>query len=147
MNDVKEIIELSQKALNRIYFRERKPTDFGSGIKLHRAEVHVIQGIGKHPGINVTELASLLGITKGAVSQTLIKLAKKNLVIKNRHNDNDKEIALFLSSDGMMVYILHEDFHKKMEAKLSKALEGLNKKDINAIKRFFLFLEKHFETE
>jgi DNA-binding MarR family transcriptional regulator len=147
MIEIQEILELSQRMLNKIYFREKKPLEYGLGLKLYRAEVHIIEAIGKHPGINVTELATGLGITKGAVSQTLLKLSKKNLVIKNRHNNNDKELALYLSAGGMMVYVLHEDFHKHLFEKFTKEFSDFEQRDFEALKRFFTMMDKHLSKD
>jgi len=88
--------------------------DFGTGITLFRAEIHTIRAIGDNTGTNVTKLAESLGITKGAVSQTVNKLVRKNLVKKSHALDNAKEVLLELTDLGWTGYHNHEQFHNTM---------------------------------
>ncbi len=61
---------------------ENRPWHFGTAEILYRSEIFLLELIGDQEGIGVTEAANLLGITKGAVSQTLKKLDAKGLVEK-----------------------------------------------------------------
>jgi len=88
--------------------------DFGTGVPLYRTEIHTVQAIGENPGINVTGLAKHMGVTKGAVSQTISKLARKGLVRKTYAEDNAKEILLELSDVGWTGFRTHEQFHMEM---------------------------------
>ncbi len=55
----------------------------------------MIEVIGSYEGITTTKLAAALGITKGAVSQTVSKLEKKAMINKQpsteRTNDNSDD--------------------------------------------------------
>jgi DNA-binding MarR family transcriptional regulator len=84
---------------------------FGTGVLMHTKEIHTVQAIGRHPGINVTKLAEYGGVTKGAVSQTINKLVKKGLVRKTRIFGNDKEVILELTDLGRIGFQNHEKFH------------------------------------
>jgi DNA-binding MarR family transcriptional regulator len=88
--------------------------DFGTGVPLHKTEIHTIRAIGENPRINVTKLAEHMGVTKGAVSQTINKLARKKLVIKTHAHDNAKEILLELTDLGWTGFHNHEQFHMDM---------------------------------
>ena len=88
--------------------------DFGTGFPIFKAEIHTIRAIGDNPGINVTNLAELMGVTKGAVSQTINKLARKKLVRKTHAHDNAKEILLELTDLGWTGFHNHELFHMDM---------------------------------
>ena len=92
----------------------RAGKDFGTGIPLYRAEIHTMKTIGDTPGINVTRLAEHMGVTKGAVSQTLGKLVRKKLVRKTNPPDNAKEVILELTDLGWTGYHNHEQFHMEM---------------------------------
>lgn len=87
---------------------------FGTGVSMYRREIHTIQAIGKNPGINITILAEYMGVTKGAVSQTIKKLSKKGLVRKTYARGNAKEVVLELTDLGLIGFRNHEKFH--MEA-------------------------------
>ena len=92
----------------------RAGKDFGTGVLLYRAEIHTMKTIGDTPGINVTGLAEHMGITKGAVSQTIGKLVRKKLVRKTNPPGNAKEVVLELTDLGWTGYHNHEQFHMEM---------------------------------
>ena len=101
MKDVNTIYEeILQKLEKVIVMMESMHTpslSFGTGVLMHTKEIHTVQAIGRYSGINVTKLAEQAGVTKGAVSQTINKLASKGLVRKTHEPGNDKEIILELT--------------------------------------------------
>ena len=59
---------------------EKTPRRFGTDEPLSSREIHIIEASGDNGEIfSVTDLARLLGITKGAVSQNLKKMEKRGL--------------------------------------------------------------------
>lgn len=92
----------------------------GGTTPLTTGEIHLIEAIGKHPDANVTDLAKVLGNTKGAVSQMAAKLEKKGLICKTRRADNDKDIILTLKEDGWFVFKEHEKLHADLYAELEQ---------------------------
>ena len=84
---------------------------FGTGMAMYRREIHTIQAIGRNSGINVTTLAEHMGVTKGAVSQTIKKLIKKGLVRKTHPTGNAKKVILELTNLGWIGFHNHEKFH------------------------------------
>jgi len=94
--------------------------DFGTGVPLYRSEIHTIETIGKNPGINVTRLAERMGVTKGAVSQMLTRLAKKRLVERGRPPGSEKEVTIDLSDLGRRAFENHSAFHRQILAVLKE---------------------------
>jgi DNA-binding MarR family transcriptional regulator len=88
--------------------------DFGTGIHLFRKEIHTIQAVGRYPKINITTLARYMGVTKGAVSQTVTKLIKKGMIKKQYAEGSKKEVVLELTGLGRTGFRNHEKFHTKM---------------------------------
>jgi len=88
--------------------------DFGTGVPLCRAEAHLIQAIGELPGVNVTGLAQHLGVTKGAVSQMVRKLASKGLLQRTHRSGNAKEVYPELTELGGEAFHAHSHFHAAM---------------------------------
>jgi len=88
--------------------------DFDTGVPLYKTEIHTIRAIGENPRINVTKLAEHMGVTKGAVSQTIKKLARKKLIRRTHAHDNAKEILLELTDLGWTGFHNHEQFHMDM---------------------------------
>jgi DNA-binding MarR family transcriptional regulator len=88
--------------------------DYETGFPLHKVEIHTIQIIGNNPGINSTDLAARMGVTKSAVSQTLNKLVKKGLIQKTHLLVEARESALELTDLGWKGFHAHERFHTQI---------------------------------
>ena len=82
-----------------IYFEKGNRIDAGS-VQLHPSEIHVLLMIGAGQGNNATRMAERLGITKGAVSQTLTRLERKGLLNKRRDPQAKNELTLLLTPQG-----------------------------------------------
>ncbi len=93
------------------------------GIWLYPSEINIIGAIGKDPGINVTELAEKIGVTKGAVSQILKKLNDKKLIEKYNNKNNKKEVLLKLTEEGIIVFNGHKNIHKIIDPQIRSFLE------------------------
>lgn len=102
--------------LERMYEVDAKPIDFGVGQKLHRGELHTVQAIGRRPGLNLTGLAELTGVSKGAASQMVSRLARRGLVRKQAAPGSRREIALELTESGWRGFRAHESLHARMIA-------------------------------
>ena len=110
----RKVLDSIDDVMNRMVATHEKPRDFGTGVLLHRVEIHTIQAIAENEGINVTDLAKIMNVTKGAISQTLSKLEKKKLVEKQNSHKNQKEIELYLTDAGWIGYHQHEKMHMSM---------------------------------
>ncbi len=108
------ILDILDQVITKMESMHTPSRDFGTGVPLYRKEIHTIQAIGQHPRINVTALAEHMGLTKGAVSQTIAKLVRKGLVRKTRPYDNAREVILELTDLGWIGFQNHEQFHMHM---------------------------------
>ena len=106
-----EILHKLEKVIVMTESMHTPSLSFGTGVLMHAKEIHTVQAIGRHSGINVTKLAEKAGVTKGAVSQTINKLVKKGLVRKTHLPGNDKEVVLELTDLGEIGFKNHEKFH------------------------------------
>jgi len=106
-----EILQKIENLITRIESMHTPALSFGTGVLMHQKEIHTVQAIGRHPGINVTKLAEYTGVTKGAVSQTIKKLARKGLVKRTHAPGNAKEVVLELTDLGWVGFRNHEKFH------------------------------------
>ena len=108
-----EIIELFIRLVNKYNSLMKIPLDFGAGSHLYHSEMHMIDQIGDHPEMNITELAGLIGVTKGAISQTVKKLEKKGVVTRYKGAENEKEVFLKFTSIGKDIYKKHKEVDKE----------------------------------
>ncbi len=88
------------------------PREFGTGRRIYPAEMYAIEAIGRTPGINVTHLADSLGVSKGAVSQTVGKLVRKGLVRKVGGTRSAREVRLLLTQRGRVAFRNDEKFYR-----------------------------------
>jgi DNA-binding MarR family transcriptional regulator len=106
-----EILQKIERMIIRMQSMHTPSLSFGTGVLMHPKEIHTVQAIGRYPGINVTKLAEYTGVTKGAVSQTIKKLARKGLVQRTHAPGNAKEVVLELTDLGWIGFRNHEKFH------------------------------------
>lgn len=129
-----DLFETSYRLINKYNQKNLKPKRYGTEELLYTAEVHMLDVIGKHETITTTKLAELLGITKGAVSQTTNKLLEKGLIEKHPSIKRKNEIHIVLSEKGNIVFDYHQSMHKKTMDKVANILGGLSNESIDAIR-------------
>jgi len=90
---------------------ESSPRVFGTAGALTPSEIHTIDAIGCEDGLLMRELADRLGVTKGAVTQIVDRLAAKKLVRRTPHPSVPKGILVSLTETGKDAYRAHEEMH------------------------------------
>ncbi len=118
------VIQKFFRVVNLLNTLENTPKDFGTGSLLRYPEVHLIEAVGEGGGLNITQLAKKLGVTKGAISQMAQKIIEKNLIRKVKEADNDKEIILELTPLGMKVFNAHQSFNQEIYQEFGKTLSS-----------------------
>jgi len=103
-----EIMELFIRAVTKYNTLEKIPVKSEQKHVLYHSERHMLDKIGDHPEMNVTDFARELGVTKGAVSQILKKLEDKRVVRRYKSGNNRKEVFLELTETGKAVYLAHK---------------------------------------
>ena len=99
-------ISLAEQILrisNKLIFLEKKSIVKHGDLKLYPSEIHLIDVIAKGQDINASKMAARLGVTKGAVSQTLTRLEKKGILIKTRDPQNKNELTVHFTLLGKKV--------------------------------------------
>ncbi|MEI6091110.1 MAG: MarR family transcriptional regulator [bacterium] len=143
------IIKFSEdfhRLINKLVEREMVPRVLDSGELLYRIEIHVIVAIAENPGINLTGLSEVLGVTKGAISQKVKILEKKEYIKRYKNFDNNKEILFELTERGNGVFLGHQEFHKQLNQKIFKGIGNINDSDLENIVKIFKVIENHLET-
>src|SRR5512133_1125257 len=112
-DELKDLIDLFLKILHLYSVINRKPKDYGTGDMLYLTEIHTIRIVGENEKINMTQLARIMGVTRGAISQTIRKLVAKSFIVKENSN-NRKEFTLRLSEKGKIVFRGQESFREEL---------------------------------
>jgi DNA-binding MarR family transcriptional regulator len=123
--DLENISALMERIIHMYIQSEKRPFSHGSGETFTRPEIHTIHAIGNHPAINITELAKLQGVTKGAVSQMIYKLVRKGYVTKNTSPTSDAEVCLGLTEAGKAAYDAHREYHRQANGTFFSFLKQL----------------------
>ena len=103
-----DVIHSLIKFYNEITKISRKPNDYGTGHYVYYSEIHMIDFIGRNPGLNVSEISEGTGMSISAASQIIKKLCHKNFLAKERYK---KEVTVYLTEDGMKLFEGHREYH------------------------------------
>ena len=133
------------KAIERVLHKymqlEEIPFTYGDGIKLTQREIHVIDSIGTNPDINMTQLAEMHGITKGAVSQMIYRLLDKGYVEKVPAPEDDRELRMILTPSGRAAYEAHREYHAKRSGGFMDILNSMDASEFAALQHVLASFE------
>ncbi len=151
LGKLEDILAQLSRIISKAFEFEKVPRDYGTGDLLYHSEIHTIHAIGAKPGLNVTQLASILGVTKGAVSQVVSKLNKKGLVDRYKETKNNKQVLLALTQKGQTAYSGHVDYHKKIDGAFFTEIGRVTNEQIEFLEQFFSkfesFIDRHLGNE
>ncbi len=121
---------------------DKQPRRFGTEEDLSGAEIHIIEVVGQNDGLSVTALAKRLGITKGAVSQTLKRLEGKEIIVKETDPANTSRMTVHLSTKGRVAFFAHLHWHETMDGGFRDYFMGLPEERIRFLDEFLTILEQ-----
>ena len=139
---VYRLIQTLVRVLSKTTENEKKARHFGVPELLHASEIHMVMHIGDNPGVHVSELARIAGVTRGAVSQLVGKLEKKGLVTKTESPENSLKKVPVLTNKGNVAYYAHAQHHEEMDKELLEFVAQLDKDQFALIESFLIHLEK-----
>jgi DNA-binding MarR family transcriptional regulator len=102
---------------------EKQPHTFGEAGPLTPSEIHTIDAIGVERGVLMSELANRLQVTKGAVSQIVVRLEDKNLVKRTPNPTDSRSVIVSLTEKGKSAFQAHEEVHFNFYRELSSQLD------------------------
>ena len=131
------------RIVNKLNLLQKKPRDHGTGDLLFPSEIHTIVAAAKNPDVHMSEIAKRLGVTRGAIMQTVVKLEKKDLLKRFMKPDSNKKVFLRLTQKGRVAFLGHLSYQKKMFKDLFSRLEGLNQTQLQQIQNVLDSVESH----
>lgn len=105
-------------------------------LKLNSAALSTLDVISRNATNNMSEISSLMGVTKGALSQMVQKLEKKELVIKYKSEHNAKEVFLRVTERGNEVLEEYRVLHDHLYQGISEILSQYREEDVRKITEF-----------
>ncbi len=143
MNKIHEtIIQHIHSVFNKILFLEKKRTLDINEIKLFPSEIHFIIMIKLDQATNATRMAEKLGVTKGAISQTVARLESKGIIIKTKDPSNKNEMTISFTEIGAKIAINLLKLKKNVENNYKNILISYDDNECETINSFLINLEK-----
>lgn len=136
---------LCERIIHKYEQIEKMPQKYCGDLMLSQSEIHIIVTIGDQPGIGITQLAKMRGITKGAVSQMVYKLVAKGLVIKKISPDSDAAVNLFLTEKGEQAREEHRKMHESKSEMFMKLMSSISEESLISMTTFFNEFEKELD--
>ena len=84
------------------------PRDYGSGVRITMAEIHLLTTIADNPGITAAALAEMKEKTPSAISQILKELQEEGLIERKPHPDHSKKLCNYVTPKGQQLSDLHK---------------------------------------
>jgi DNA-binding MarR family transcriptional regulator len=141
-----EVLSLILHLFVRFEEIEKRVRNYGTDVPIFNAEIHTVSVIAENPGIHVSALASRFNITKGATSETVLKLVKKGLVRKEADPDNLSRLLLFTTDKGNAAHASHVRFHAMVEEMAKAVLTDVSSEHTTAISCFLRKLAQGLES-
>ena len=146
MKNEKQIIHRKfQSILSLAQKMEKTRKSFGTGEMISHSEIHLIEIVGDTQDLSVTDLSRHMGITKGAVSQSLKRLENKGFTTKKTDPENLSRSIVLLSSKGQTAYWAHKHWHETMDGGFLKYLDELDDEAFEIIIDFLVRVESFFK--
>jgi len=130
-----------RRVLNQAMILEKKTLLKHGTLRLYPSEIHLMQVIGEGPELNAGEMAQRLGITNGAVSQTLNRLEKKGVIQKTKDPALKNRVTALLTTNGTAALQKFEAGQEAALKQFSAYLAGLSERDRQTIEKFLARLE------
>ena len=140
-NATKEIVELFIRIANKYNSLEKIPVTYGKNHNLYHSERHMLDKIGDNPEMNITEFAHAVGVTKGAISQTVKKLEAKGVVRRYKKGRNDKEVFIELTKAGRDIYQKHKEINEETIRPLYEELKKYPAEKVEFLVTIFKWLD------
>ena len=122
------------RAMAKYSVIDRKAFDFGIGMELFPAEIHMLMAVEARNGAGVTELAEEFSITKGAVSQLVGKLVKKGLLVKESDPEHGARVVIRVTELGHTASKNHLAFHKEHDKAFLEYMSQLDEASYEVIR-------------
>jgi DNA-binding MarR family transcriptional regulator len=128
------------KLTNRLIIFEKKNIFQFKNVKLYPSEIHLILLIHQEQDTNATIMAEKLGVTKGAISQTLSRLEKKGMLRKIKDPYNKNELTVEFTPLGQQAIQQYLQLMASVHLRYDQYLSTLTDSEREVIKRFLAHL-------
>lgn len=111
------------------------------------SEIHTIAAIGDMDLPNVTGIAQVMHMTRGAISKITKKLVHDGLIESYMLEENKQKIFFKLTDKGQELYEEHEKRHALWLKRDNLFLQRYNLEDLSKIQQFMLEFNDYLENK
>ena len=140
--EILKICRLLLDVISEFYENDSRARTFGTDTELYHSEIHMLQCIEENPGLYISGIASLLGVTRGAASQTAKRLERKQMLVKEASPGDNKRISLRLTPKGQTAADHHRAAHEKYDSQIADILAGADAGQLRFLSDFLLRFEQ-----
>lgn len=133
------------RLVNKLLFLKKKPFFQFQGVKFYPSEIHLLLVVREKTATNATAIAKELGVTKGAVSQTLSRLEKKGVLTKTKDPYHKNELTLTFTPFGSSVFRHYGTHAAKLLKMHQRYLDHFSDEEKAVVQRFLIEAQKVFD--
>jgi DNA-binding MarR family transcriptional regulator len=145
MRQSEQIFNILLRLIRKSSVLIAQPRPFGTDDLLYSSEIHMIDVIGRQPGICVTGIAQKLDITKGAVPKIIRKLLKKNMIYRYQAPLNKKMVLFKLTDKGEIAFQAHVEFHEELDQSIIRKFDVMPEKECQQFKDIMHDIESYID--
>ncbi len=131
-----------RRVVNRLIFLEKRAVFRDEDLRLHPSEIHLMQVIAAQPDLNAGEMAKRLGVSNGAVSQTLARLERKGVIKKAKDPSLKNRVIATFTVSGRRAIERFEEQQASSAESFSNYLAGLTELEREVIGSFLSHVEE-----
>ena len=137
----KKVAGQVRRVINRLIFLEKRSVFKHGILRLFPSEIHLMQVLKETPELNAGQMAQRLGISNGAVSQTLARLERKRIITKTKDPALKNELTVTFTESGKAAIQGFEREQASAIDTFSGYLSDLSDNDRNVIEHFLSHME------
>lgn len=145
MRQSEQIFNILHRIIHKSSILMAQPRPFGTDDLLYSSEIHMIDVIGRQPGICVTEIANKLDITKGAVPKIIRKLLHKDMIYRYQVLENKKMVLFNLTDKGEIAFQAHAAFHEELDQNIIQKFDVMPEKECQQFKDIMHDIESYID--
>lgn len=136
-----------RNVIDKLLFLDKRNVFAFRDIKLFASEIHLMLLVnqGGERSRNATRIAEHLGVTKGAISQTISRLEKKGILTKVKDTTANNELCLAFTRTGGQAVRRFVQLERDLQERHTKLLRGFSQQDKEVILSFLSRLEQDLE--
>ncbi|MHA1850904.1 MAG: MarR family winged helix-turn-helix transcriptional regulator [Candidatus Thorarchaeota archaeon] len=132
----RELVAKILDSITLLVSLDKKRVVIFEGEKLHPSEIQLLMFLYHVQDTNITAIATQMGLTKGAISQTLSRLQKKGIISKEMYPEKKNELHVQFTDSGEQLMAQLNKGKKSLEGKYRRYIQTLSRKEKETISNF-----------